>query len=101
MGGWRRIATVPATGLALAGAGCSGGSPDGADRPDPRLDTRTAVPWSDGGALDRVLRTRAVAAELARRRAELAELEGVATVRAALRRAFLSGAIAREGLERY
>ncbi len=65
------------------------------------VDISTPVPWSDGGALDRVLRTQAAAAELARRRAELAGLEDVPTVRAALRRAFLSGAIGRAGLARH
>jgi hypothetical protein len=89
MGRLRRIAAV-LTGLALVAAGCGGdGGPSRGDRVV--VDTRTPSPWRPGGDLDRVTRTR----EAARRRAELAALEDVHTVPAALRRALLRHAIRR------
>jgi hypothetical protein len=101
MGGLRRIAAVIA-GLALVAAGCGGGgAPSGGARAGAAVDTRMPAPWRAGGDLDRVLRTRAAAREAARRRAELAALEDVHTVPAALRRALLTGAIGRGAHARY
>ena len=97
MGGARRIAAV-AAGLVLALSGC-GGSGAAPDRPPkgPVVDTRTPSPWHSGD-LDRVLRTRAAAEEVARRRAALARIADVRTVGAALKRAYLTGAIHRSTL---
>ena len=96
----RRIAAV-IVGLALAVAGCSGG--DGADdaRRGALVDTRTPVPWSAGGALDPVLRTRAATRAAARRRAALEALAGVRAVPAALRRALLRGEISAAAFASY
>jgi D-glucuronyl C5-epimerase C-terminus len=99
MGGLRRIAPVIA-GIALVAAGCGG---DRAPAPHPAdvLDTRTPSPWRAGAELDRVVRTRAAARAVARRRAALAALEGVHTVPAALRRAALTGAISLAAVARH
>jgi len=100
MGGLRRIAAVVGTGAVLLAAGCGDGPPADQTRPD-AVDTSTPVPWRADGALDRVARSQEAAAEAAWRRAELAALEDVHTVRAALRRAMLSGAISRARLRRH
>jgi hypothetical protein len=101
MGGLRRIAAV-IVGFALVASGCGGGdAPPPGGRAGDVVDTRVPAPWRDGGELDRVTRTRAVAREAARRRAALAALEDVHTVGAALRRAQLSGAIERRAAVRY
>ena len=89
-------------GIALMASGCGGDGGGAPDRSAPRpvVDTRTPSPWRTTD-LDRVVRARAVAAELARRRAALARLAGVRTVGAALRRARLRGAIDRATLARH
>jgi len=92
----RRIAVV-LTGCVLSAAGCGG---DGHSRPAPPDLAGGPVPWRTQ-SLDRVERVRAEAAALARRRAELARLEHARTVRAALRRALLTGAIAQPAHDRY
>ena len=97
MAAGRRIAAV-LTGLALVAAGCGGGHRAAA--PPRALGVREPVPWRTD-ALDRVARARAEAAAVARRRATLARLAGEGTVRAALRRALLTGAIGRRSYDRY
>ena len=93
----RRIAAI-SIGLALAAGGCGGG--DGGPAPDRGANVDTSVPVrTPGGDPVRVLRTRAAAAEVARRRAELARIAHVPTVGAALRRAYLRGAIGRPALD--
>jgi len=96
MAGRRRIAAVLAGGL-LAIAGCGGDEP----RPDaPPAVSGEAAP-ATAEALDRVQRARAEAEAIARRRAELARLRRSPGVRAALRRALLSGAIGPREHARY
>jgi D-glucuronyl C5-epimerase C-terminus len=88
---------VAALALAAAGCGDGAGSPaaperDGAE-PAP-------VPFRTDG-LDRVVRAQGSAAEAARQRSELERLAAVPTTRAALRRAYLSGAIGRREWRSY
>ena len=81
-------------------AGCGGGG-DPVAQPAPAVvDTSAPVPWHTT-ELDRSERVRAIAAEVARRRAELGRLRGVPSVGAALRRARLSGAIGGGAYRRY
>ena len=97
----RRIAAVLA-GCILLAAGCGGGGGDDEDGDGPARAELTggSVPWRSAG-LDRVARARAAARAQARRRAELARLARSRTVRAALRRALLTGAIVRPAHDRY
>src|SRR5215218_2761536 len=94
----RRIA-IGLAALCLASAGCGGdhAAPPAAPRAGP---VGTAEPWGSD-ALDRAARTRAIAAEVAARRAELARIARTPTVAAALERALLTGAIRRPEYRRY
>ena len=95
----RRIAAVLA-GCILLVAGCGGDGGGGPTTPTLAELGGGQAPWPTA-ALDRVARARAAARSLARRRAELARLADSRTVRAALRRALLTGAIARPAHDRY
>jgi hypothetical protein len=92
MGGVRRIATALAAAAMLTVAGCGGG--DDPAGPAPRADgPLEPVPALRPLDFDRVERARREADEAARRRDQLRRLEGHTSVRAALRRALLRGAI--------
>ena len=95
--GARRIAAVMAA-SALVAAGCGGHDPAGTGRTTAAADMRAPAATGD---LDRARRAQAVAAEAARRRAELARIADSPTVPAALRRALLTQAITQPAHDRY
>ncbi len=103
--GWRRWLLGDGSRRCWRDASCSwpdAAATAAAGPPPPRSPSSRGgqAPWPTA-ALDRVARTRAAARSLARRRAELARLADSRTVRAALRRALLTGAIARPAHDRY